>query len=189
MLGCAPAAEASRLQILEICWTLRFPPPYPEWPPCGALSAYDRQVGPSVRIGEPESRPRGGASTDPDVRRVLLHSGGILLVGGAAAAVFAAGWHSPVRVVLALAFLLFCPGLALAELLDVREPVLQLALATGASLALETLVGVALLYAGVYSAELAFAVVLALSAAILAAAVVRAVRTTRPVRDEHTVPA
>jgi uncharacterized membrane protein len=119
---------------------------------------------------------------------VLLHSGGILLVGGTAAAVSALGWHSPVRVVLALAFLLFCPGLALGELLDVREPVQRLALATAASLALETLVGVALLYAGAYSAELAFAIVLALSGAILAAAVVRAVRTSRPVLDYRLEP-
>jgi uncharacterized membrane protein len=118
---------------------------------------------------------------------VLLHSGGILLVGGATAAVFAGGWHSPVRVVLALTFLLFGPGLALGELLDVREPVQRLALATGASLALETLVGVALVYTGAYSAELAFAIVLALSGAILAAAVVRTVRTRRPVRDVESV--
>jgi uncharacterized membrane protein len=120
---------------------------------------------------------------------VLLHSGGILLVGGAAAAGFVVDWHSPVRVVLVLAFLLFCPGLALAELLDVRDSVQRLALATGASLALETLVGVALLYAGVYSAELAFAIVLALSAATLAAAVIRTVRASRPVRGDYGVPA
>ena len=152
-------------------------------------AAYDRKVGPSIGIGEPESRPRDRRSADAEVRRVLLHSVGILLVGGAAAAVFAIGWHSPVRVVLALAFLLFCPGLALAELLAVREPVQRLALATGASLALETLVGVALLYAGAYSAGLAFAIVLALSAAFLAAAVVRTVRTSRPVPGDYRVPA
>jgi uncharacterized membrane protein len=119
---------------------------------------------------------------------VLLHSGGILLVGGAAAALFAIGWHSPVRVVLVLAFLLFCPGLALGELLGVREPVQRLALATGASLALETLVGVALLYAGAYSAELAFAIVLGLSAATLAAALVRTLRASRPVPGVNSVP-
>jgi uncharacterized membrane protein len=124
---------------------------------------------------------------DAEVRRVLLHSGGILLVGGAAAAVFVVDWHSPVRVVLALAFLLFGPGLALGELLDVREPVQRLALATGASLALETLVGLALLYAGAYSAGLTFAIVLALSGAILAGAVVRTVRASRPVRGADGV--
>jgi uncharacterized membrane protein len=144
-------------------------------------------VGPSVRIDEPESRSRDGQSPDAEVRRVLLHSGGILLVGGAAAALFVGGWHSPVRVVLTLAFLLFCPGLALGELLAIREPLQRLALATGASVALETLVGVALLYAGAYSAELAFALVLGLSAAILAAAVIRAVRTSGPVRGADGV--
>jgi uncharacterized membrane protein len=144
-------------------------------------------VGPSIRIDEPKSRPRDGRSSDPEVRRVLLHSGAILLVGGAAAAVFAGGWHSPVRVVLALAFLLFGPGLALAELLDIREPVQRLALATAASLALETLVGVALVYAGAYSGELAFAIVLAISAAILAVAVVRTVRASRSARGVNGV--
>jgi hypothetical protein len=41
---------------------------------------------------------------------------------------------------------------------------------------LETIVAVALLYAGAYSAGLAFAIVLGLSAGALAAAVVRAAR-------------
>jgi uncharacterized membrane protein len=144
-------------------------------------------VGPSVRIGEPESPPREGLSADREVRRVLLHSSAILLVGGAAGVVFAIGWHSPVRVVLALAFLLFGPGLALGELLDVREPVQRLALATGASIALETLVGVGLLYAGAYSAELAFVIVLVLSAAALAAAIVRTVRTSGSGRADYGV--
>jgi uncharacterized membrane protein len=140
-------------------------------------------MGPSRVIGDPggqaDGRPR---FADPGVRRVLLHAAAILLVGGSAGAVFALGWHSPVRVVLALAFLLFGPGLALAELLEIRDPVQRLAVATGASLALETIVGVALLYAGAYSAGLAFAIVLGLSAGALAAAVVRTARG--PVSDD-----
>lgn len=152
-------------------------------------SSYDRHVGPSVRIGEPESPPSEGVFADDEVRRVLLHSGAIFLVGGSAAAVFALGWDSPVRVVLALGFLLFCPGLALGELLAVREPVQRLALATGASLAVETLVGVALLYAGAYSAALAFAIVLALCAGILAAAVVRTVRMSGSGGGDYNLPA
>jgi uncharacterized membrane protein len=109
---------------------------------------------------------------------VLLHAAAILSIGGAVAVALAIGWHSPVRVVLALGFLLFGPGLALGELLQVRDPVQRLALATGASLALETLVALALIYAGAYSAELAFAIVLGISAVALAAAVARAVHTT-----------
>jgi uncharacterized membrane protein len=109
---------------------------------------------------------------------VLLHAAAILSIGAAVAVVLAIGWQSPVRVVLALGFLLFGPGLALGELLQVRDPVQRLALATGASLALETLVAVALIYAGAYSPELAFAIVLGISAAALAAAVARAVNTT-----------
>jgi hypothetical protein len=138
-------------------------------------------MGPSRVIRDPGGEVDGRLwLADPGVRRVLLHAAGILLIGGAAGAVFAIGWHSPVRVVLALGFLLFGPGLAFGELLEVREPVRLLALATGASLALETIVGVALLYAGAYSAGLAFAIVLAISAAALAAAVVRTVRARAP---------
>jgi uncharacterized membrane protein len=138
-------------------------------------------------MGQPESQARMGRLADPEVRRVLLHSGAILVLGGAAGIVFASGWHSPVRVVLTLGFLLFCPGLALAELLGVRDPVQRVAVATGASLALETLVGVALLYAGAYSAALAFMIVLALCAATLAAAIVRTLRMSSPTGSDYGV--
>jgi uncharacterized membrane protein len=134
-------------------------------------------MGPSRSIDDPGGQvDRRVELADPDVRRVMLHAAAILLTGGAAGALFAIGWHSPVRVVLVLAFLLFGPGLALGELLELRDPVQRLAVATGASLALETIVGVALLYAGAYSPELVFAIVLGISAAVLAAAVVRSVR-------------
>lgn len=67
------------------------------------------------------------------------------------AAVVAAGWDSPIRTALALGFLLFVPGLALTTLLRIRDPLHQLAIATGASLAIETLVATALLCAGAFS--------------------------------------
>ena len=51
-------------------------------------------------------------------------------------------WDSPLRVVLVLLFLVFGPGLAIAELLRIRDPVAQIALATAASLAIETIVAV-----------------------------------------------
>jgi uncharacterized membrane protein len=78
--------------------------------------------------------------------------------------------------VLVLAFLLFVPGLAVAQMLDVREPLRQLALATGASLAVETLVGLALLYAGAFTTERTMLVVLALTLIALLVSVVRAGR-------------
>ena len=46
-----------------------------------------------------------------------------------------------------LGFLLIAPGLALTEMLAIREPIQRLALATAGSLALETVVAVTLLYA------------------------------------------
>ena len=69
--------------------------------------------------------------------------------------VVAADWESPIRTALALSFLLFVPGLALTMLLRIRDPLHQLAIATGASLAIETLVATALLSAGAFSAAAA----------------------------------
>jgi hypothetical protein len=138
-------------------------------------------MGPSRVIDDPEGQVEGRAQlADPGVRRVTLRAAVILLVGGAAGALFATGWQSPVRVVLVLGFLLFGPGLALGELLELRDAVQRLAVATGASLALETIVALGLIYAGAYSPELGFAIVFGISAGALAAAVVRTVRRRAP---------
>jgi uncharacterized membrane protein len=123
------------------------------------MPSYDRRVGPTRRIAV-------------DAAAVLATG----MVGGAFAAI---GWVSPLRVVAVLVFLLFGPGLAVAELLDVRDVAQRLAIATGVSLAVETLVGLALLYAGAFSAELTLAIVLALSALLLAVAWLRATRRER----------
>lgn len=82
-------------------------------------------------------------------------------------------WSSPVRAALTLAFLLFVPGLALTELLEIRDPVQRLALATAASLAVETLVAVALLYAGLFSAEAVIAVVVGITCFAVLGALLR----------------
>lgn len=82
----------------------------------------------------------------------------------------AADWDSPIRVALTIAFLLFGPGLALVELLAIRDPVQRLALATAASLALETLVAAVLFYMQRFSAVTACAVIVALTCAALLAA-------------------
>ncbi len=104
-----------------------------------------------------------------DLARLLA----IALVAIAALLAVATDWQSPVRVGLTLVFVLFVPGLALTELLAIRDPVQQLALATGASLAIETLVAIALLYAGLFSAVVALAIVFGLTVAALVAAVLR----------------
>jgi hypothetical protein len=76
--------------------------------------------------GDPE-RPDAGS------RRVIAWSIATLLITVASVLAVVVDWRSPVRTVLALAFLLFAPGLALAELLAIREPVQRLALVAGAS--------------------------------------------------------
>jgi len=115
----------------------------------------------------------------PEPRLVAVHAVAILAIGAAAFGMLALGWQSPVRVLLALVFLLFGPGFAVIELLDVRDLALRVAVAVGLSLALETVVALALVYAGAYSVEVTFAIVLAFSALVLAIALGRAMRAAR----------
>ena len=110
------------------------------------------------------------------MRRVVVDAAAILGAGGLAGVLMAVGSESPVRVVFALAFLLFGPGLAVTDLLDVQDIAQRLAIATGISLATEALIGLGLLYAGAYSPGLTFAIVLALTAVLLTIALVRAAR-------------
>jgi hypothetical protein len=84
------------------------------------------------------------------------------------------GWTSPVRVVFSLGFLILAPGLALAELLELSDLAQRLTIAIGASLALDALVAMTLLYAGAYSARLAVGILAALTLTVLAVALVRA---------------
>jgi uncharacterized membrane protein len=98
----------------------------------------------------------------------------LALTAGCIASV-ASGWVSPVRVVLALGFLLLCPGLALAELLDVRDLAQRLAIAIAASLALDTLLSLLLVYAGAFSIPVIVSILAALTLTALCAALVRAV--------------
>ena len=102
-------------------------------------------------------------------RRVRI--GAIAGVGLLAGLMIAAGWDSPVRAGFVFVFMLFGPGLACCELLRVRDPVQQLAIAVGISFGVDTVVATTLLYAGVLSGELAFAIILGITAAALAASV------------------
>ena len=115
-----------------------------------------------------------GVPPERDLRHVALTSLGLLLATAGCLVAFAADAGGPLRTVLALGFMLFVPGLALAELLPVRGLAQRLAIATGASLATETLVGVTLIYAGAYTSGLALSIVAALTLAALLAALVRA---------------
>ena len=105
-----------------------------------------------------------------------LRPGALLLVTAGAAVCFVADWQSPIRAVIGLGFMLFVPGLAIAEMLGVSETLHRLAIATGASLATETVVALALLYAGVFTVGRAFAIVVALTLLAVLAALVRGYR-------------
>ncbi|HEV2786735.1 MAG TPA: hypothetical protein VGV67_10130 [Solirubrobacteraceae bacterium] len=79
-------------------------------------------------------------------------------------------WDSPIRVALTLAFLLVGPGLALGELLEIEDPVRLLAVAIGASLALETLVATTLFYTGLFSVDAVCGIVVGVTCVALLAA-------------------
>ena len=99
----------------------------------------------------------------------------LLLLGSTAvaAASYATNWHSPVRVAVTVVFLLFLPGLALAELAPLADAAERLVLGIGASLAFETLLAVAFLYAGFFTPGRVFAVALVATAGFTAIAAFR----------------
>jgi uncharacterized membrane protein len=103
----------------------------------------------------------------------------IALLAVATAVAYAANWDSGVRVALALVFVLFVPGLALGELLEIDRPFERLAIATAASLALETIVALVLVYASAYSTGRALAIVIVLTFAALAVVLLRALARRR----------
>jgi uncharacterized membrane protein len=91
--------------------------------------------------------------------RPTLVAASVLALG----AVAAAGVASPLRPLLTVWFLLFCPGLALAPLLRLGDGWNQLAVAIPLSIALDILVASAFMYAGAWSAPLIVAVLAAIS--------------------------
>lgn len=99
----------------------------------------------------------------------------LLLLGftAVAAACYATNWQSPVRVAVMVVFFLFVPGLALAELAPLADRPERLVVGIGASLALETLVAVAFLYAGFFTPDRVIAVFLLTTAGLTAVAALR----------------
>jgi hypothetical protein len=85
--------------------------------------------------------------------------------------------NSPIRAVLSLSFLLFGPGLALAELLKIRDLAQRVAIATAASLSSGTLVAVALVYAHAFTLSLAIGILAALTVSAVVVAVLQARRS------------
>ncbi len=127
--------------------------------------------------------PSANDGLDQGRRAAVLRLVGLVLVTSAAALAFATDWDSPIRVGLLLSFMLFVPGLVVAELLEIPDPVQKLAIAAAASLAVETLIGTALVYARVFSAGLAFAIVVGLTFAAVAVASIRIRLSSSSVAD------
>ena len=87
----------------------------------------------------------------------------------AAAAVALAGAPEPVRAPLVLAFLLLGPGMAFVPLLGLGDPVAELTVGLGVSVALDLCIAMGMLYAGAWSplATLVVLVAIALAGAAL----------------------
>jgi len=99
----------------------------------------------------------------------------LLLLGftAVAAVCYATNWQSPVRVAVMVVFFLFVPGLALSELAPPADGPERLVVGIGASLALETLVAVAFLYAGFFTPGRVIGVFLLTTAGLTAVAALR----------------
>lgn len=83
----------------------------------------------------------------------------------AAAGAALVGAPDAVRVPLVLGFLLIGPGMAFVPLLDLDDPVAQLTVALGVSLALDLVVAMAMLYAGAWSPVASLVVLAAIALA------------------------
>jgi len=70
---------------------------------------------------------------------------------------------NPLRPIVALWFLLICPGMAFVQLLDYRDTLYEFVLAVSLSLALDLIIASALLYSGLWSPELILSILIALS--------------------------
>ena len=68
------------------------------------------------------------------------------------------GGTSPARTLLVAWFLFTCPGMALARLIDVGEVFEEVSFGVGLSIAINTIVALALVYLGLYTGERVFAV-------------------------------
>jgi uncharacterized membrane protein len=89
----------------------------------------------------------------------------ILMLTAASAVLVLGGVDSTFRPVVTLAFLAICPGMALLPLVRIDEPLSELVLAIGLSVALDTIVAASTLYAGAWSPDGALVILVVISAA------------------------
>jgi hypothetical protein len=97
----------------------------------------------------------------------------IVVTAGSLSVLVAAGVHSPLRVVLALGFLLVCPGLAVLSLVGLPGAWDRYSAAIALSIALDTVVAGARIYAGAWSSGGALAILVAITLTATAANLVR----------------
>ncbi len=118
-------------------------------------------------------------------RRQLVVGVGVLAATVVLLACIALTVPPTVRLPVAVAWLLFAPGLAIAPLLRVPDPILEVAVAIAISVSLATLVATVLVYAGAWDPLLALGIVLALTLAGLALQAVQSPASRAAVRDAH----
>jgi len=100
---------------------------------------------------------------------------------GAAMAFAAPG--NPVRLVAGFWFLLVCPGMALVRLFGFEEPVAEWTLAVALSLALDTIVAGAMLYAGLWSPSITLLTLIGICVAGAVLQIAGAIRSERAGRS------
>jgi uncharacterized membrane protein len=91
-----------------------------------------------------------------------LRPGTVLVSGTVLATVIATGVGAPWRIILALWFVLTCPGVSLVGVLGLRDRFVELLMVAPLSLAVVTLTSLALFYGGMWSPNLEFGLLLGL---------------------------
>ena len=99
------------------------------------------------------------------IRTALLWPAAILASAMAITAVTLLGLHTGARALLAVWFLLVCPGMAVVRFLRLPDVWQELTLALALSVALDTLVAGILVYSGAWSPGAAVAILAVISAA------------------------
>jgi uncharacterized membrane protein len=111
---------------------------------------------------------------------------GLTALTGVCLVVYALDWRSPVRTIIAVAFVLLAPGLAAGENLPGRDLAWRLAIAPAAGLAAATLIATGLLYAGIYTPGATLVLLALLTAVLLGIAALRRRPTDRGERRRPT---
>lgn len=135
---------------------------------------------PMPAVGDPEAEPHGARGIR---RRSAWWSGGslavIIVTTLATASLAAVDAPGPIRPAVTVLFALTCPGLSLVRLLQLRDPLAELALGVATSVALAGLIGGVLLYSGMWSPLGGLAILVAITVAAIVAEL-RSVRRRDP---------